>query len=83
MTDRIPRMTDRSTSGRSVPVSGTKIRTFRQNCGFGLRELAREVGISAGFLSEIEHGTRFPSPPVAGRLAAALDVAIVDLRPDT
>jgi len=80
MTGEIPQVTDRSSSGRSVPVSGLKLRTLRMNAGLGLRELARRAGISPSFLSEIEHGTRFPSPPVAQRLATELGVAIIDLR---
>lgn len=44
------------------------------------RTLANAAMISPGHLSLIERNLRNPSPQVAGRIAAVLDVAIVDLR---
>ena len=37
---------------------GERIRHTRKRLGLSLRELARRVGISAAFLSDIEHGRR-------------------------
>ena len=45
-----------------------------------MRELAKKIGISAPFLSDIELGRRFPSEEVLGKLADALNVSLDDLR---
>ena len=37
---------------------GTYIRSLRLHCGFGLRELARQLGISAPYLSDLERDKR-------------------------
>lgn len=76
---KVPQMAA-SPSGGAVVVDGGKIRVLRQNAGLGLREMARQAGLSPAFLSGIEHGDRRPSPPVAGRIAACLGVSIADLR---
>ncbi len=41
-----------------------------------MRELARTVGISSGYLNELEKGTRWGSPDMHDRLAEALGVDV-------
>ena len=45
-----------------------------------MRELAKRIGVSSPFLSDIELGRRFPSEEVLGKLAAALNVPLADLK---
>ena len=45
-----------------------------------MRELAKRIGVSSAFLSDIELGRRFPSEEVLGKLAAALNVPLEDLK---
>lgn len=61
-------------------VDGAKVRLLRENAGLTLTELAQRARISKPYLSQIERGLRNPSPPVASRIANALDIAIVDMR---
>jgi transcriptional regulator with XRE-family HTH domain len=50
-----------------------EIRRLRLKAGFKLREFARRVGISAAYLSDIEHGRRMPSDEVLHRMAESLE----------
>lgn len=59
---------------------GQKIRTLREAKDLSLRELARRVGKSAAFLSDIELGRRFPSDDVRASLAQELGVSEKELR---
>lgn len=54
---------------------GEILRDFRVKAGFGLRELARRVNISPGYLSDVENG-RVPPPSEAVilEIASALNV---------
>ncbi len=45
-----------------------------------LRELAKKVGVSAAFLSDIELGRRFPSDKYMSKLAKALDTPLEELK---
>lgn len=49
-----------------------EIKTLRLKAGFTLREFAKQVGISAAYLSDIEHGRRMPSDEVLHRMAERL-----------
>src|SRR5260370_15568817 len=51
---------------------GEKIKELRLKLAVSVRELARRIGISAPFLSDIELGRRFPSPDVLLALAKKL-----------
>lgn len=53
-------------------VVAAKIKEARLEKGLGLRELARQVGCSPGFLSMVEHGTKRPSSELMDRLKNAL-----------
>lgn len=57
------------------------VRVWREHRGLSGRALAEAVGISAGFLSEIEQGKKECSVSVLKRLAAALCVDMDDLVP--
>lgn len=53
-------------------------RTFR---GLTMAELAARCGLSQGYVSQIESGSRTPSPTARAALAAALEVEADDLLP--
>jgi len=53
-------------------VLAAKIKEVRLERGIGLRELARQVDCSPGFLSMVEHGTKRPSSELMERLRNAL-----------
>ena len=54
---------------------GTLIRRLRKHNALSLEVLARQVGISASYLSRLERGLRQPPPvPLIGRLAEKLKV---------
>lgn len=55
----------------SKPTVGVAIRAKREP-QMSMRELARRCGISAPYLSDIEHGNRSPSMAVMENIAAAL-----------
>jgi transcriptional regulator with XRE-family HTH domain len=58
---------------------GKCIRENRQGTGMTGRELAAEARISAPYLTDLEHGRRFPSPDVRQRIAVALGLRDSDL----
>ena len=45
-----------------------------------LRELAKKVGVSAAFLSDVELGRRHPSDKHLGAIAQALDIPLDELK---
>lgn len=57
------------------------LRSRRVEAGLTQAEVASTAKLSAGHLSELETGTRNPSPPVLARLAAALKCEVADLMP--
>lgn len=57
---------------------GEAIRLLREQQGLTLRGLAEKVGVSAPFLSDLEHGRR--QTDRHEQLAAALDVPVDELR---
>jgi transcriptional regulator with XRE-family HTH domain len=59
---------------------GKRLRELRDRADLSLRELAKRVGISGPFLSDIELGRRFPSEEILAKLASALNVPVKDLR---
>jgi transcriptional regulator with XRE-family HTH domain len=59
---------------------GLKINEIRRKRGFSLQELADEVGVSKGYIWELEKGTRDnPSLQVLEKLSSALKVPIREL----
>jgi transcriptional regulator with XRE-family HTH domain len=59
---------------------GRKLRTLREATGQSLRELAKEIGVSAPFLSDVELGRRYPSGDVLASLSRKLGVKTEDLK---
>lgn len=69
---------ERSGSG-NLPF-GRKLRALRQSRGISLSELARQSGVSKGYLSQIENDvSRSPSLKIVQRLAGALNLPLTDL----
>ena len=59
---------------------GKRLHELRDRADLSLSELAKKVGISGPFLSDIELGRRFPSEEILGKLARALNVSLQDLK---
>lgn len=59
---------------------GERIRELREQQDLSLRELARLVGTSAAFLSDVELGRRHPSPEVLKSIAQKLRTTAKDLQ---
>jgi transcriptional regulator with XRE-family HTH domain len=59
---------------------GQRLRELRDKADLSVRELAKRIGISSPFLSDIELGRRFPSEEILGKLAAALNVPLEYLK---
>ena len=59
---------------------GQRLRKLRDKAGLSARELAKRIGVSSPFLSDIELGRRFPSEEVLVKLTAALNVPLEDLK---
>ena len=59
---------------------GQKIRELRKEKDLSLRELAKRLGVSAAFLSDVELGRRFPSDKVLSGIARVLGTSVEDLR---
>lgn len=58
---------------------GERIRELREQTDLSLRELAREVDVTAAFMSDIELGKRYPSDDVLKRIAQKLKVPVAEL----
>jgi transcriptional regulator with XRE-family HTH domain len=58
---------------------GAIIREQRELAALPMRQLAKSVGISNPYLSQIERGLRAPSEAVLEALASALDLSAGDL----
>lgn len=59
---------------------GDRIRERREEKDLSLRELAKQVACSPPFLSDIEHGRRFPSEQVLADIARVLGLEVDELR---
>lgn len=57
-----------------------RIRKYRNSIGISLEELAKQVGISAGYLCHLEKGTRRnPSTELMERIAEKLGKTIPEI----
>ena len=57
-----------------------KIKKFREKKNMTLKELAEEAGISVGYLSHLENGSRNnPSKEVMERISIALNCSIPEI----
>src|SRR5215467_15968680 len=59
---------------------GQRLRELRDKADLSVRELAKRIGVSSPFLSDIELGRRFPSEEILAKLARALNVPLEDLK---
>ncbi|WP_405727469.1 XRE family transcriptional regulator [Streptomyces sp. NBC_00028] len=62
-----------------VPPVGARIRQARQERGVSLRALAREVGVSASLVSQIETGKSQPSVSTLYAITTALGISVESL----
>lgn len=60
-------------------IFGMKVRQFREQHGYALKELATRTGLSASYLTEIEKGKKYPKAEKILSLAQALGVSFDDL----
>jgi transcriptional regulator with XRE-family HTH domain len=58
---------------------GQRVRELREQRGLSMRGLAAVVGVTSGFISQIENGQVAPSLTTLHGLATALDVGISEL----
>ncbi len=63
----------------TVNTNGRAIRNRRIVAGFTTRTLAAKAGISQGYLTHIERGERYGTPPVLKRIADALACSVADI----
>ncbi|MPZ60807.1 MAG: cupin domain-containing protein [Propionibacteriales bacterium] len=63
----------------SVPPIGERIREERARRGVTVRGLARDIGVSASLISQIETGRSQPSVSTLYAITTALDISIEDL----
>ena len=59
---------------------GQRIRELREDRDQSLRELAKKIGVSAAFLSDVELARRFPSDEHMKALAVELDTTLGELQ---
>lgn len=59
---------------------GEHIRDLREKKDISVRELARQLRVSAPFLSDVELGRRHPSDEIMRRLADRLDTTVEELQ---
>lgn len=59
---------------------GSYLRQIREKKEISLRELAKKIGVSGAFLSDIELGRRFPSADKIELLAKELKVSLEELQ---
>lgn len=66
-------------AGSELPSVGERIREERLRLGVSLRALAREVGVSASMMSQIETGKTQPSVSTLYAITSALGVSIQEV----
>lgn len=59
---------------------GSKLRQLREEKSISLRELAKRVGVSGAFLSDIELGRRFPASEKLNLIAKEVGVNVEELK---
>ena len=66
-------------SPRPVPRVGERLREARQRRGVSVRSLARELGVSASLVSQIETGKSQPSVSTLYAMTTALGISVEDV----
>ena len=56
-----------------------RLKRFRKERGLTVRRLAEKAGCTHSYISQLEKGTTVPSLSMVGKLAAALQISVVDL----
>jgi transcriptional regulator with XRE-family HTH domain len=56
-----------------------RLRKYRKERGLTVRQLAERAGCTHSYISQIEKGMTVPSLSMVGKLAAALEIKVVDL----
>ena len=56
-----------------------RLKRWRQEAGLDGRELARELGVSASWISKLERGKGKPKPSLARRIARALGKSYLEV----
>lgn len=56
-----------------------RLSNLREGCNLTQAEISKRAKISQGYYSDIESGTRCPSPGVAGRIARVLELRDEDM----
>lgn len=80
MSDRRGSTADgRGSAAESMENMGARLKRARQKSGLSLRELARQLGVSASFVSQMENGKSAPSVATLYSMALLLDVSIDEL----
>jgi transcriptional regulator with XRE-family HTH domain len=69
---------DRDVAG-TIPPVGERIREERTRRGLSVRQLARDVGVSASLISQIENGRSRPSVSTLYAITQALGISIEDV----
>lgn len=64
---------------KQVPL-GMYLRELREQADVSLRELAKKIGCSPAFLSDVELGRRFPTDEMFERIANSLGTTAADLK---
>jgi transcriptional regulator with XRE-family HTH domain len=63
----------------SIPPVGDRIREARSRRGLSVRQLARDVGVSASLISQIENGRSRPSVSTLYAITQALGISVEDV----
>jgi transcriptional regulator with XRE-family HTH domain len=66
-------------SPQPVPYVGERLREARQRRGVGVRSLARDLGVSASLISQIETGKSQPSVSTLYAMTTALGISVEDV----
>ena len=57
-----------------------RVREYREDSGYSIRELAEMAGVSEVTLIHLEHGKTTPHPKTLRKIAGVLKVSVKDLR---
>lgn len=59
---------------------GEKLRFYREEKKYSLKDVQRMTGVDAGYISKLENlNRRAPSFPIINKLATSLDISVSDL----
>ncbi|MEM8996167.1 MAG: helix-turn-helix transcriptional regulator, partial [Acidobacteriota bacterium] len=60
-------------------ILGLKLRQYRLDRGWGLKDVASRTGLSVSYLSEIEKGRKYPKPDKLIQIAKGLNLTYDEL----